>query len=434
MSTALSLVFAYLRARPLSNLLYVIMLGLGVAASVALLLFSDQTTRRLERDAANVDLVVGHKGSPLQLVMAAVFHADAPAGNIPADTVARLRADPRVKSAIPVALGDSLGPFRIVGAPLEVLSLYDARLALGVGYEAPFEAVIGADVARARGLEVGGQFVGAHGLGGDGHEHAETPYTVVGVLARTGTVADRLILTSLESVWDVHGIAHDHDQAADDHDHTAHDHDHALDAPAAAAAPAQQGIFVNRSRIEAPKADVTAVLVQVIAPMGGLAMQRELNRDTTLLAARPAEEAARVFRLVGVGGQVLQAFAFILIAAAAASVFTTLFAALRERRGEIALLRAMGATRGTVFAVLAGQGLVIAVFGVLLGLAGGHGLVELLARVSPQAEGFGLTGLAWHPGEWVIALGGALVGLLAALPAAIGAYRTDIAKTLSEVG
>jgi putative ABC transport system permease protein len=425
MSTALSLVFAYLRARPLSNLLYVIMLGLGVAASVALLLFSDQTTRRLERDAANVDLVVGHKGSPLQLVMSAVFHADAPAGNIPADTVARLRGDPRVKRAIPVALGDSLGPFRIVGAPMDVLSLYDARLALGVGYEAPFEAVIGVDVARARGLEVGGQFVGAHGLGGDGHEHAETPYTVVGVLARTGTVADRLILTSLESVWDVHGIAHDHYQDAEEHDH-----DHSDDAPA----PAPQGIFVNRSRIEAPKADVTAVLVQVIAPMGGLALQRELNRDTTLLAARPAEEAARVFRLVGVGGQVLQAFAFILIAAAAASVFTTLFAALRERRGEIALLRAMGATRGTVFAVLAGQGLVIAVFGVLLGLAGGHGLVELLARVSPQAEGFGLTGLTWHPGEWVIALGGALVGLLAALPAAIGAYRTDIAKTLSEVG
>lgn len=433
--TALSLIFAYLRSRPLSTGLYVLMLALGVAASTALVLFSEQTTRRLERDAAGFDLVVGHKGSPLQLVMAAVFHADAPAGNIPAAALDRLKADPRVAEAIPVALGDSVGPFRIVGAPGTILEAYGARLAVGEVYAAPFEAVLGADVARARGLSVGDAFVGAHGLGGDGAEHHAHPYRVSGVLARTGSVADRLVFTPVESVWDAHGIAHgDEAHAHEDHaheDHATADHahaDHALEAPA------QRGVFVNRGRIEAPQADITAVLVRVVSPIGGLALKQELNRDTTLLAARPAEEAARVFRLVGLGGQVLQAFALILIGAAAASVFTTLFAALRERRGEIALLRAMGATRGTVFAVLAGQGLVIATIGVMLGLAGGHGLVELLARTSPQAAGFGLTGWTWHPFEALIALGGIAVGAAAALPAAIGAYRTDIARTLAEAG
>lgn len=431
---ALKLTWANLAARPLTAALYVVILALGVAAATALLLFSTQSERRLERDARYVDAVVGSKASsPLQLVLAGVFHADTPPPNIPVAAIAEIAADPRVERVIPIALGDSFRGFRIVGAPPEIVTLYEGRFAEGGPYGASFEAVIGVDVARTTGLGVGDTFVGAHGLGGDGHDHGDHPYTITGVLAPTGAVVDRLVLTPVESVWDVHGIEHDHNHDHDHgHDH-GHDHDHAAESEPEPAA-SQSAIFGPRGRQTAPPQEVTMLLVDLRSPLGAEGLLRDVNTTSPYLAARPAAEAVRLYRLMGVGGQVLQAFAFILIGAAAASVFVTLFAALRERRGEIALLRAMGATRGTVFGVLMGQGLVIAALGTALGLVGGHALIEILAQNSEQAKAFGLNSALVHPGEILIALGGLGAGALAALPAAIGAYRTDIARTLSETG
>jgi putative ABC transport system permease protein len=434
----LKLTWANLAARPLTAFLYIVILALGVAAATALLLFSTQSERRLERDARYVDAVVGSKASsPLQLVLAGVFHADTPPPNIPVAAIAEIAADPRVERVIPIALGDSVRGFRIVGAPPEIVTLYEGRFAQGQPYAASFEAVIGADVARMTGLAVGDSFVGAHGMGGDGHDHGDHPFTVTGLLAPTGAVVDRLVLTPVESVWDVHGIDHGHasDPSADpahghDHDHD-HDHEQAAESQPAAS---QSAIFGPRGRQIAPPPEVTMLLVDLRSPLGAEGLLRDLNTSSPYLAARPASEAVRLYRLMGLGGQVLQTFAFILIAAAAASVFVTLFAALRERRGEIALLRAMGATRGAVFGVLMGQGLVIAGLGTALGLVGGHALIEILAQNSEQARAFGLDGSIVHPGEILIALGGLGAGALAALPAAIGAYRTDIARTLSETG
>jgi putative ABC transport system permease protein len=237
----LGLVFAYLRERWFTSLLHLVMLAIGIAAATALLLFSAQANDRLARDARGVDLVVGAKGSPLQLVLSAVFHADVPTGNINAADVERIAKDPLVKRAIPIGLGDALRGHRIVGAPAEIIDFYGAKIGDGRAYAKPFEAVLGARTAERLGLKLGDTFVGAHGLGEGGAEHAEHPYTVVGVLAPTGAVIDRLVLTSLDSVWAVHtpvgeidarigglqgpAIAkpkdHDHD-----HGHGA-DHDHA---------------------------------------------------------------------------------------------------------------------------------------------------------------------------------------------------------------
>jgi putative ABC transport system permease protein len=426
----LGLVFAYLRERWFTSLLHLLMLAIGIAAATALLLFSAQANDRLARDARGVDLVVGAKGSPLQLVLSAVFHADAPTGNITQADADRIAQDPLVKSAIPIGLGDALRGHRIVGAPAEIIDLYGAKIGEGRAFAAPFEAVLGAQTAVRLELKVGDTFVGAHGLGEGGADHAEHPYTVVGVLAPTGAVIDRLVLTSLESVWAVHTPVGPIDARigglqgptvakakAKDHDHD-HDHDHAH-TPGEA-----QNHLADR--------EVTAVLVATRSPIGAPRLKRQINQSTDLLAARPAEEATRLFALIGTGIDLIGVFAMILIAAAIASVFATLLAALNARRGEVALLRAMGATRGDVFTVLLGQGLVIGVAGVALGLAGGHGLLNFLAATSEQARDFGVTGSAWHPGEWAILAGGVLAGALAALAPAIAAYRTDIAKTLSE--
>ena len=413
--TLAGLTFAMLRERWFANVLHVLMLAIGVAAAAALLLVTTQSENRLARDARGIDLVVGAKGSPLQLVLSSVFHADAPTGNIAYADFERLTRDPRIKAAIPLGLGDTIQGSRIVGTTPAFLAFYGARVAEGRSFAAPMEAVLGAETARKIGAKLGDEVAGAHGLGAGGAPDHGT-YKIVGILAPTGTVVDRLVATSLESVWAVHethmpagaerigGI-----QGAPPPGYHAHEPEH----------------------VDAPR-EVTAVLVRTRSPIAGPRLKREINQSTALLAARPADEAARLFVLVGAGAQAFQTFAYVLIASAALSVFATLLAALNERRGDIALLRTMGATRLGVFGVLLGQGLAISALGVFAGLALGHGLLQIAAEISPQARGLGLTGLTVHPGEiWIVA-GGLIAGALAALAPAIAASRTDIARTLAE--
>ena len=192
--------WTYLWARPLATLLHLLLLSLGLAAISLVLLVSEQVEQGLRRDLAGIDLVVGAKGSPLQLILSGVFHLDVPTGNIPAEAVQRWRAHPLVETVIPVSLGDSYRGFRIVGTEPAYLEHYGAKLAQGRSWAGTLEAVLGAEVAARTGLRPGDRFVGVHGLGREGEAHGDTPYTVVGVLERSGRVLDRLILTSTESV------------------------------------------------------------------------------------------------------------------------------------------------------------------------------------------------------------------------------------------
>ena len=196
--------FAYLRARPLATALNLLLLALGIATITVLLLATAQLEERMGRDARGIDLVAGAKGSPMQLVLSSVFHLDAPTGNIALDDALALSRHPAVKKAIPLALGDSFQGHRIVGTNHAYPAHYGARIASGRLWSAPMEAVLGSEVAAGARLAVGATFTGAHGLaaGGDGHD--EEPFKVVGVLAPTGSVLDRLVLTSVESVWEIH--------------------------------------------------------------------------------------------------------------------------------------------------------------------------------------------------------------------------------------
>ena len=204
------LAFAYMRDRRLATGLNMLLLALAVATLTILLLASTQLADRLERNAQGIDLVVGAKGSPLQLILSSIYQMDQPTGNIPLASIAMLRRDPAVAQVVPLALGDNFRGFRIVGSEESYTGLYNAEIGEGRMFDDHGEVVLGADVAEKLGAGLGQQFVGSHGLGdseGAG-EHEAHPFTTVGILKPTGTVIDRLILTSIETVWDVHGIAH----------------------------------------------------------------------------------------------------------------------------------------------------------------------------------------------------------------------------------
>jgi putative ABC transport system permease protein len=381
---------AYLASRPLLTALHATMLALGVGTITFLLLVTDQAEDRLTRDAKPVDLVVGAKGSPLQLILSTVFHADVPTGNIGLEEARRVMANPMVASSTPLALGDSFRGYRIVGTDASFPALYGAKVAQGALFADEMEAVVGSEVARRHGIAVGATLTGAHGLAASGPAHEDHPYRVVGILAPTGTVIDRLVVTSVESVWHVHAS-------------------HA-----------------------APRPEITALLVRYATPLAAAMLPRAINAGTTMQAASPAYESARLLNLVGAGVETLRWFAIVLMASAALSLFVALTSALQERRYDLALLRTLGARPASLAALTLAEGVTLLVAGVILGLALGHGATHVLGLWLARNGSWPLTGLTWVAGEAVLAGAVLAAGALTCLVPAVQAYFSDPASLLAK--
>ncbi len=397
-----TLSWRYLWSRPLATLLNLLLLSLGLASMAFVLIAQDQIDRAFERDLAGIDVVVGAKGSPLQLILAGVFHLDVPPGNIPLAEVQALSQHPQVAQLIPLSLGDNLQGFRIVGTTPDYPAHYGATLAQGALWARPMDAVLGAQVARATGLQVGQGFVGAHGLGSGGAVHGDSHYAVTGVLAPCGCVLDRLILTATESVWRVHDDMH----ASDDMDDE------------------------DRAAIEADR-EVTLALIRYRSPIAALSFPRYVNDSTALQAAAPAMEITRLLGMVGVGTRVLRGLGAVLLGVAALSVFIALWSAVRERRADLAMLRMLGAPPWKVGALLLCESFWLAVLACGLGLLAAHGVTALLGGMLMAEQSLAIAGWQWVPTEaWVpvLALG---VALVAALVPALGAYRVDVMSLLN---
>lgn len=407
----------YLWSRPLQAALNLLLLALGLALVTLVLLVGTQVDRGFERDVQGIDMVVGAKGSPLQLILAGVFHIDVPPGNIALADFEALQRNPLVAQAIPLSLGDSFGGFRIVGTTPQYPAHYGATLEQGALWQAPLQAVLGAEVARAmaagaradtQGLPAGAaeggsllgrRFVGSHGLGGGGHAHGDHPYTVSGVLAPCGCVLDRLVLTSTESVWQVHESA----QADDPED-----------------------LAMLREERE-----ITLALVRWRSPLAAVTLPRAINAGTPMQAAVPAVEITRLVRLLGVGADMLRALGGVLLGVAGLSVFIACWSAVRERQADLALLRLLGTPRTRVAGVIAAEALWLALLATVLGLGLGHALAGLAGHWLRAEGSLPLTGALWLPQEWAVpALAVAIAGLAALLPM-VRAYRTDVADLLA---
>ncbi len=440
----LRLALANLSLSPLTAAVNVLLMGLGTASIVLLLLAGFQLEQAMSRDAKGIDLVVGAQGSPVQLILSAVYHADVPPGNIMLSDAQQWADDPRVAAAIPLSLGDSYRGFRIVGATPEYLDLYDADLLAGRIWTESMEAVVGSAVAQSAVLGVGSTFAGAHGLVDGGHQHETQPYRVVGVLAPTGSVADRLVITSLESVWALHGepIADAHDEIGEYHeegeDHHADQHQradeqqHAHDEDTAEHDHEAETEHWAHQNTHQEDLEITAMLLSYRTPLAATTLPREINAAGALQAAAPALEISRLLQLVGVGMTALGAFAWVLVATAAMSIFAALYGSLRTRRGELAMLRCLGATQVELLLYLIAEGLLMSVLGVALGFVAGHGLMELVALWLSSTRGVVMTGWTWVPAESLLLLGLFMFGLASAVIPAIQAYRTDVARTLAE--
>jgi putative ABC transport system permease protein len=229
---------------------------------------------------------------------------------------------------------------------------------------------------------------GSHGLGDGGAVHDSKPYRVVGVLAPCGCVLDRLVLTSTASVW----LVHEDDSALDEED---------------------------RKALEAER-ELTMLLVRYRTPLAAVTLPRWVQAQPGLQAAVPALESARLFRMLGVGLDLLRALAALLLGVAGLSVFVALMHAVREREPDLAMLRMLGATPRHVATLLVLESVLLALLGLALGLAFGHGLTALIGSLLQAERSLVVTAWwwsAWHGGLLLLAL------LLALAAAAWPAWR-----------
>ena len=388
----------FLWSRPLAAALNLLLLSLGLASITLVLLVNHQIQQAFARDLAGIDVVVGAKGSPLQLILSGVFQIDTPTGNVPLAEVQALQANPQVAKLIPISMGDSFKGYRIIGTTPDYLSHYAGVMASGAMWQAPMQAVLGAKVARDTGLRVGDSFVGSHGLGGGGHAHGQTPYAVTGVLAPSGSVMDRLILTATESVWRVH------------------EKDTALDA-------ADQKILEEER-------EVTLALIQYRSPLAAVTFPRFINTSTNMQAASPALEVSRLLGLIGIGADVLRAFAGVLLLTAGVSVFIALWSAVRERRADLALLRMLGAAPRQLAALLWCEALWLALLATLLGLALGQGVAALLAVALDVDKSISLAALNWPVALLAVPALALGVAVASALLPTWEAYRVSVLELL----
>lgn len=400
----ITIALAYLREKKFSAALNVLLLALGVGTIIALLLILSQAEDRMERDAAGIDLVIGAKGSPMQLILSSVFQVDIPTGNVPVAEAAQIIAEPVVKLAIPLALGDSYRGFRIVGTNPTYIDLYNGALASGRLWDKPLEAVVGADAAKATGLTIGKTFAGSHGLTDTGGSvHDAQPYTVVGVLTPTGSVLDRLIVTSVASVWQLH----DHDDKKQTASPAHDDHDHANDK------------------------EVTAYLIRYATPLAAVSFPRMVNASSSMQAASPAMESARLFQLLGVGISALKGFAAIMIFCAALGIFIGLMNALDERRADLALLRVLGASPLLVVMVTLVQGLMLGLMGVILGVLIGHAGAEWIGQTYAESQRVAIGGRVWIAAEIWVAAGALGIALVASIVPCWRAYQDATPELLA---
>jgi putative ABC transport system permease protein len=435
--TLFGIAWRNIRQRLATSTLTALSLALGVALVVATLVTGAIVKRAFESGAGlGYNMIVGAKGSPLQLVLNSVYLISKPIENISWSTYQDFlpgtrRADGvdgryagSVATAVPICMGDYFRGYRVVGTNAD----YFARLAPAGGAfrfaagrnlkdEAFFEGVLGASVAESLGLKVGDTFAPTHAAD-DGPVH--DPFTVAGILARTGTPVDRGVYVNMEGFYLQEGHAKPVEGGVAE----------------PAAAPAQ--VPGAPAPLPAAQREVTAILVETVAPAGmpaelmAMGLHQTLNEGRDAQAAMPVRVIRELFDLfVRPLELVLLLVTALVVLVSAIGILVSMVGSALERSRDVAVMRALGARRGQVLVTVLLEAILLAVGGGLFGWALGHGIVAALGPWITANTGVSVSLLSAAPLAELL-LVPFLIGLaiLAALLPALAAYRTDVAKWL----
>lgn len=422
------LAFYNLLYKKLSSLLSWVSLTLSVGIISVLLVVQHHYEKQFVQNIEGIDMVLGAKGSPLQLILSAIFHIDAPTGNISYAEAEKWMHHPFIAKAIPLAYGDSYKGHSIVGSDSTLILHYNAVLAEGHLFSKNLEVVIGSSVAKSLQLKIGSSFFSSHGNDGHGEAHTHHAYKVAGILQRTGRLIDQLIVSNIESVWQIHN--HDEEHANHNQEDQGHrispipDQRHANNPPVVETATAKHKMAEGK--------ELTAVLIQFSNPMGVVQLPRLISKNSSMMPAVPAVEINRMFSLLGVGLSVLIYVGTGIMLLSGFSIFVTLYNALKERKYEMALLRATGTSRRKIILLLLTEALMLGIAGIVSGIALSRFLVGCMYRY--LADDYNMdapSATSLLPGELVLMAIAIIITILAALLPALKAGYTNISKTLA---
>jgi putative ABC transport system permease protein len=443
---AIQLALKNIAYRPLVAALNVGLFALGIGMIVFLINLQNQLEEQFDKNLAGVQLIIGAKGSPLQLVLCNLFHLDSPTGNIPLSEAKSFMnpKHPWIERAVPLGLGDSYRGYRIVGTTTQFSTLYGLEFEQGNWWEHSKEAVLGALVAKQTGLKVGDSFVSNHGLlEEEAHSHEEDPIKVVGILRPSQTVADNLILTSLPTLWEVHdhhheeghhhhhheeGHHHHHHEEGHHHHHheEGHHHHHHEEGTCQKVHLPTEG--ENAYLIQEGNLDkeITALLVRFKGTsIQSLNMQRNINENTQMQAASPAIELTRLFGLLGIGISTVQILGYVLLGVAGLGILLSLFNAMRERQQEILMMRVWGAGKAKIASTIVWEGVLQALGGGLLGFVLSRGGLVLFNQFLQSDYKYSISTQQVYAAEGTILGLAVVIGAIGALlPAALTAYKS----------
>jgi len=390
--------------KPLSSSISLALLVLGVGIISLLLQLNTLIKDQMDNNLRGIDMVVGAKGSPLQLILSSVYHIDSPTGNISLAEAETISNNRMVGSSIKILYGDNYKGFRIVGAEKKFIELYKGVIKEGKDWDNPYEVLVGSKVYEKLKINLGDELISSHGLRETGQSHDEGTFKVVGLLKPSNSVIDQLIITSPQSVWDIHET-HDHDEHENENEHE-HEHEH------------------NR--------EITAMLIKFKSPMNIIQFPRQINENTNLQAAVPSYEISRLFKLFGFGIETLSYLAYLIIIVSGFSLFINLFNSMRERKYEMALIRTLGASRFQLSTMIIFESLVLTISGFILGLLFSRFGVMFVSSLMEESINYNLNSLKILNEEyWLLGLS-VLIGVVSSLIPAIQVYKMNISKILAD--
>ncbi len=456
----LTIAWKSIRQRALASSLTALSVALGVALMVAVLVINGVISRMFNQTGSGYDLILGPKGSDAQLVLSTIYRISRPIENLPWRFYEEVKSDPRVERAIPIALGDTTeeGGFPIVGTTPTYFSTdyaYGRNFVSksGHGLKGPWDAVIGSEVARTNQWDMGSTFKIVHGGGdaSDAHIHDEV-FTVRDVLAPTGTPNDRTCFVDIRGFLMLDGhekpldeafvreaemygetleqVAERYKDCAAD-EHADHDHAHA------------DGEQHFHDICDAKK-EITSILLVMAVPEGVTPGLEDITRQRRALdysarmkegfkaqAVKPVEVMRQLMNnLVGNVRYALMVLTGLIIAVSGIGIFVSIYNSMSERRREIAVMRALGARRQTVFSIIVAESILLTVGGGLLGLLLGHALVFLASPIVQERSGLLIDPFHFERYELLILPVLLVMAVVIGLLPGLTAYRTDVARAL----
>jgi len=398
--------------KPLSSTISLALLILGIGIISLLLQLNTLIKDQMDNNLKGIDMVVGAKGSPLQLILSSVYHIDSPTGNISLEEAEKISKNRMVGSSIKLLYGDNFKGYRIVGAEKKFIELYNGKIKKGKNLSKSFEVLVGSKVYSKLKIDIGDDLISSHGLRETGESHDDQSFKVVGLLEPSNSVIDQLIITLPQSVWDVHGN-HDHKEEHE-HDHEEeHEHDH-------------------DKEHQHDYREITAMLIKFKSPMNIIQFPRQINETTNLQAAVPSYEISRLFKLFGFGIETLSYLAYLIIIVSGFSLFINLYNSMRERKYEMALIRTLGASRLQLSTMIIFESIILTISGFILGLLFSRFGVMFVSSLMEESINYNLSSFKILNEEYWLLVLSVIIGLMASLIPAVQVYKMNISKILAD--